>query len=61
MTKCFDSVYRNALWFKLYKLGVNGRLLRITEQCMKLYVVKLNTVTHDKMAEVDAFFLLCAN
>ena len=29
LKKAFDSVYRNALWLKLYKLGVNGRMLRI--------------------------------
>ena len=27
--KAFDSVYQNALWLKLYKLGINGNLLRI--------------------------------
>jgi hypothetical protein len=29
MMKCFDSIYRNALWLKLYKLGIRGKLLRI--------------------------------
>jgi hypothetical protein len=29
MKKCFDSVYRNALWLKIYKLEVNGKMLRI--------------------------------
>ena len=24
--KAFDSVYLNGLWFKLYKLGINGKL-----------------------------------
>ena len=27
--KAFDSIYRNGLWYKLYRLGVNGKLLRI--------------------------------
>ena len=27
--KAFDSVYLNGLWFKLYKLGINGKLLAI--------------------------------
>ncbi|XP_053380261.1 uncharacterized protein LOC128548803 [Mercenaria mercenaria] len=29
MRKCFDSVYRNALWFKMSKLGVGGKMLTI--------------------------------
>ena len=29
LKKAFDSVYHNALWLKLYKLGINGNLLRI--------------------------------
>ena len=29
MKKCFDSVNRNALWFKLYKLGIRGKMLNI--------------------------------
>ena len=27
--KAFDSVYRNALWLKLFKLGIKGKLLRV--------------------------------
>ena len=27
--KCFDSIYRNALWLKLYRSGLQGKLLRI--------------------------------
>ena len=27
--KAFDSVYLNGLWFKLYKFGINGKLLTI--------------------------------
>jgi len=29
MVICFDSIYRNALWFKLFKCGIQGKLLRI--------------------------------
>lgn len=29
MRKCFDSIYRNGLWMKLYNMGINGKLLRI--------------------------------
>ena len=29
LKKAFDSVYLNGLWFKLYKMGVNGKMLRI--------------------------------
>ena len=41
--KAFDSVYRNALWLKLYKQGIQGKLLRIVrdmylkvKSCIKL-------------------------
>ena len=27
--KAFDSVYLNGLWFKLFKLGINGKMLKI--------------------------------
>jgi hypothetical protein len=29
MMKCFDSIYRNALWLKLYKCGIQGKILKI--------------------------------
>ena len=29
MMKCFDSIYRNGLWLKLYNSGICGNLLRI--------------------------------
>ena len=29
MMKCFDSIYRNALWLKMYRCGIGGKLLRI--------------------------------
>ena len=27
MMKCFDTVYRNALWLKIYKAGIEGNYL----------------------------------
>ena len=29
LKKCFDSINRHALWYKLYKSGIKGKLLRI--------------------------------
>ena len=29
--KAFDSVYLNGLWCKMFKLGINGKLLRIVK------------------------------
>ena len=29
MLKCFESIYRSALWLKLYKCGIKGKLLQI--------------------------------
>ena len=37
LQKCFDSIYRNALWFKLYKLGIQGKVLRVLKN-MYLHV-----------------------
>ena len=31
MMKCFDSIYRNALWLKLYKTGIRGKILQIVK------------------------------
>ena len=31
MLKCFDSIYRNALWLKMFKSGIQGKLLRIVK------------------------------
>ena len=43
-TKAFDSVYRNALWLKLYKCGIGGKCLRIikdmyskVKSCVRLH------------------------
>ena len=29
LNKCFDSMYRNALWFKLFNSGIQGKVLQI--------------------------------
>ena len=29
MMKCFDTIYRNGLWLKMFKLGIQGKILRI--------------------------------
>lgn len=29
LKRCFDSINRNALWYKLYRTGIQGKLLRI--------------------------------
>ena len=49
MMKCFDSIYRNALWLKLYKVGIQGKLLRIvTDMYEKVKsCVKLNSSYSD--------------
>ena len=43
MKRCFDSIYRNALWLKLYNSNLNGKVLRIirsmyqsVKSCVKL-------------------------
>jgi len=46
MTKCFDSLYRNALWPKRYKLCVNSRLLLINRAMYETVRCKVkNAVT----------------
>ena len=60
---CSDFIYRNGLWFKLYNMGLNGKLLRVirnmyqaVKSCVKLcdnysnlfYLsIKLNTCLND--------------
>ena len=34
MMKCFDSIYRNGMWLKLYKSGIQGKILRILRICI---------------------------
>ena len=42
LKKAFDSVYRNALWFKLFHMGLDGKILKsfkymyyIVKSCVK--------------------------
>ena len=44
LKKAFDSVYRNALWYKLYNMGFDGKILNIfksmyshVKSCIKLH------------------------
>ena len=30
LKKAFDSIYHKGLWYKLYQVGIQGKLLRIT-------------------------------
>ena len=43
LKQCFDSIYINGLWLKLYNMGLNGKLLRVirsmyqaVKSCVKL-------------------------
>ena len=31
LKRAFDTVNRNALWYKLYRLGLNGKILRVVK------------------------------
>ena len=45
LQKVFDSVYRQALWFKLYHLGLDGKLLK----CFKyIYNIVNSCVKHSE-------------
>ena len=43
LKKCFDSIYRNALWLKLYRSGIQGKVLRIIKN---MYDVVKSCVKH---------------
>lgn len=46
LSKCFDTIYRNALWMKLFKSGIQGKILRIIKdmyQKVKSCVRSCNT------------------
>lgn len=43
LRKAFDSVYRNGLWFKLFHLGIDGKILRIFKA---MYSVVKSCVKH---------------
>ena len=48
LTKAFDSIYRNALWYKLFKIGFDGKILKIFQAmyCILLFSHVLDIVTH---------------
>jgi len=31
LKKCFDSIYRNGMWLKLFKTGIQSTILRIVK------------------------------
>jgi len=35
MCKCFDTLYRDGLWLKLFKCGIQGKILRIIKTCIR--------------------------
>ena len=39
MLKCFYSIYRNALWLKLYKTVIRGKILKIVKDIL---IITLN-------------------
>ena len=43
MKKCFDSVYRNGLWFKMHSLGISSKILKIVRS---MYRSVKNKVRH---------------
>jgi hypothetical protein len=36
LKKAFDSVYRNALWYKLFKMGLDGKILKYSKLCIQM-------------------------
>jgi hypothetical protein len=46
LKKAFDSVNRNALWYKLFNIGLDGKLLRSFNQCIQLLSRVLNIAIH---------------
>ena len=48
LKKAFDSIYRNALWYKLFNLGIKGRTFRIIRDMyakVKSRVKSANTIS----------------
>ncbi len=43
LKKAFDSVNRNALWFKMYKCGIGGKMLRIVRS---MYLTVKSCIRH---------------
>ena len=58
LQRAFDSVYRNALWYKLIKYGVDGKLLKLPRSmycAVKSCVRHLNTLS-DFSVRILVFF-----
>ena len=49
--KAFDSVYRNAHWYKLFNMGIDGKMLQI----YRLYETVKSCVRHGNNTYSDFF------
>ena len=49
MLKCFDSIYRNALWLKMFKSGIQGKLLRIVKD---MYAMLSHVSNHAHLIQI---------
>jgi hypothetical protein len=66
MMKCFESIYRNGLWLKMFKSGIQGKLLRIVrdmysdlKSCVKCFLHSLSVfLTLLALGDVFFFFFL---
>jgi len=69
MMKCFDSIYRNGLWLKLFKSGIQGKLLRIVrdmcsdvKSCVKAFSSFSEYFSYSvglRQGEVMSPFIIC--
>ena len=58
LQRAFDSVYRNALWYKLIKYGVYGKLLKLLRSmysAVKSCVRRLNTLSDFFSSDIGLF------
>ena len=58
LQRAFDSVYRNALWYKLIKYGVDGKLLKLLRSmysAVKSCVRHLNTLSDFFSSDIGLF------
>ena len=44
----FDNIYRNALWFKMHRLGINAKLLRIVRNMYANIKSCIKVATHSQ-------------
>ena len=51
LKKAFDSVYRNAHWYKLFNMGIDGKMLQI----YRLYETVKSCVRHGNNTYSDFF------